>query len=239
VQRDFELVMLHSGEGRVTLNKTVHDLKIGKVYLFLPGGREHFHFAADKETHHSWCAIRPRFMPESLKKILRRAPFSAQCSDLFHSQVASALKLRGLRDTATRILIEQLGLCLFAEFLHASRASYSDLGDQAVRNFLQYIEDHFGEQDCMEAARRAAGVSRSTLVYKFRTFMQSTPGSYLWNHRVERGAAMLAETGYTVAEIAYHCGFKNPFHFSRKLKEQCGRSPREIRRETQSKEPTS
>ena len=37
--------------------------------------------------------------------------------------------------------------------------------------------------------------------------------------------------GNTAAEIAYCCGFKNPFHFSRLLKKRTGRSPRDIRRQ--------
>jgi AraC family L-rhamnose operon regulatory protein RhaS len=41
---------------------------------------------------------------------------------------------------------------------------------------------------------------------------------------------MLTETGLTIAEIAYTCGFKNQFHFSRKVTECQGMSPREFRR---------
>ncbi len=60
--------------------------------------------------------------------------------------------------------------------------------------------------------------------------MGCTPARHLWKFRLERGVAMLEETGHTVAEIAYRCGFKNPFHFSRLIKQQAGRPPREIRR---------
>ncbi len=34
----------------------------------------------------------------------------------------------------------------------------------------------------------------------------------------------------TVAEIAYRCGFKDPFHFSRLVKKLQGLPPREVRR---------
>jgi AraC-like DNA-binding protein len=48
--------------------------------------------------------------------------------------------------------------------------------------------------------------------------------------RTERGIQMLVETGLTVAEIAYRCGFQSPFHFSRLATRLQGISPREIRR---------
>jgi AraC family L-rhamnose operon regulatory protein RhaS len=81
----------------------------------------------------------------------------------------------------------------------------------------------------LSAARLASGVSRNTLLSKFHRIMHTTPAHYLWKVRAERGISMLKETGRTIAEIAYHCGFKNPFHFSRLLKQRTGRSPREIR----------
>jgi AraC-like DNA-binding protein len=231
IQRDFELVTLHSGECQATVEGVSRDLAIGKVYLFLPGRREHFQFAVERETHQSWCAVRAEFMPKSVQSVLRGAAFSASCSELFHVLQAAAFKLRGpLQDSSTSAMIDQLGICLFTEFLHTSREPNPAFGDPAVASFLNYIESHFGEENCLESAREAANISRNALIYKFRNALKSTPANYLWNYRVERGIAMLKETGHSIAEIAYQCGFSNPFHFSRKVKEKLGSSPRDIRR---------
>ena len=240
VQRDFELVILHSGECQLQLNGAAHQLKPDRVYLLRPGGREYFQFATDKDTHHSWCALRPRFVPKSLEACLRRAPLAAPCSALFHSLLEGALKLRFSRQASVRVLAEELALCLFADFLHAAREGESGAyGDLAVRNFLLFVEEHFGEEDCLQAARAAAGVSRNSLFQKMHRVMKTTPAHFLWQFRAERGAAMLAETGQTVGEIAYRCGFKNPFHFSRLLKRRFGESPKEIRQQAWARESTA
>ena len=57
VQRDYELVVLHSGECELRLDGTLQPLKADRVYLMRPGGREHWQFSADKETHHAWCSV--------------------------------------------------------------------------------------------------------------------------------------------------------------------------------------
>jgi len=231
VERDFELVILHSGECQATVDGVAHDLTIGKVYLFVPGQREHFQFAVERETHQSWCAVHPGFMPNNIKAALLTSNFAAPCSELFHLLQAAAFNLSGsLKDSSTSAMIEQLGICLFAEFLHASHGPNPAVYDPTVINFLSYMERHFGEEGCLEAARQAANISRNALIYKFNAALHSTPARYLWDYRVERGIAMLRETGHTIAEIAYQCGFRNPFHFSRKVKEKTGSSPREIRR---------
>ena len=237
VQRDFQLVILHSGECQLQLDGAAHQLKADRVYLLRPGGREYFQFAADRESHHSWCSMRPRFIPKSLEARLRRAPLSAPCSALFHSLIENALKLRFSRQSSVRVLVEAMALCLLAEFLHAAReAEAGAYDDMAVRNFLLCVEGHFGEEDCLQAARAAAGVSRNTLFQKLRRAMETTPANFLWQFRAERGAAMLAETGQTVGEVAYRCGFKNPFHFSRVLKRCFGKSPKEIRQQAWARE---
>jgi AraC-like DNA-binding protein len=229
LQRDFELVILHSGACRVRVNDGARDLTPGKAYLFLPGGREHFQFSDHKETHHFWCSIRPDFMPKILRGRLCAAPFSAPCSELLRSIQSSAFKLRAVR-TTSHFLIDQLGLCLFAEFLESASQADPAISDAVIHGFQHYVEEHFGDVDCLQAALKATGVSRNTLLYKLHSAMHTTPAAYLWKLRVERGAAMLAETGHTSAEIAYRCGFKSPHHFSRLLKQHQGQSPREFRK---------
>lgn len=234
VQRDYGLMVLHSGECQWRLNGTVHPLKADRVYLMLPGRREHWQFSADKETHHSWCTVRPSFMPKRLAAALRRAPFSVPCTALFHSLLQNAINLRFSQQPVVGVLAEHLVLCLFAEFLHSAHKNDSSTGDDlTVRNFLLCVENHFGDENCLQLARQASGASRNSLLRNFHTAMQTTPAKYLWKFRVERGAAMLAETGQTAAEIAYRCGFKSPFHFSRLFKKHLGQSPKEFRRDGQ------
>jgi transcriptional regulator GlxA family with amidase domain len=56
-----------------------------------------------------------------------------------------------------------------------------------------------------------------------------TPAGYLWKVRANRGHQMLLRTGLTIAEITFQCGYKNPFHFSRQIRQQFGMSPTEVR----------
>jgi AraC-like DNA-binding protein len=232
VQRDYELVILHSGQCRVSVDGAPRELRADAVYLFLPGRHEHFRFAGDRQTHHSFCSVRPAFMPKSLRRQLQKATAHINCSEIFRNLLAAIFKLSPSQEASARLLIDQLSLSLFAEYLSSARrvASESDR-DQAVNRFLRHIEEHFGEEDCLLQAHRAARISRNGLIIKFHDRMRTTPARYLWRMRVERGAAMLYETGHSIAEIANHCGFRNPFHFSRLVKGHFGVSPRALRQQ--------
>ena len=236
-QRDFELIFIHSGEGRVTLDNVVRPMKTGTVSLFLPGSHDYFQYAPDRETHHSWCTIRPGFMPKKLRELLIQPLISVPGSNLFRALFEAALKLKPTPNNPHDPLIEHLACSAFAECLHiSSKKSRGLIGDPAVNAFLRHVGDHFAEENCLSSARLAAGVSRNTLLSRLHQNLQTTPAQYLWKVRVEHGISMLAETGQTIAEIAYRCGFKNPYHFSRMLKQQTGRSPKEIRHHAWTKE---
>ena len=233
IQPDYQLVLVHSGGCRVAVDQQEFELELGRVHLFLPGRREHFHFSAQGQSHHSWCSVCPRFLPKDLRRELDRvAAGSVPSSKTFEHLLAAAFALRlPLDDYAIRE-INLMASCFFAEYLRLARDVIAATeADEPVRKARSYMAEHLGELDCLALATKICGVSRNALIYKFRQNFGLTPARYLWRLRVERGLAMLGETGHTVAEIAYQCGFKTPYHFSRLVRRFQGASPRDLRRQ--------
>src|SRR5262249_30343134 len=118
-----------------------------------------------------------------------------------------------------------------------AKAATEAMDNSVVAKAIRYMEQHLVEEGCLQNAHVAADVSRNTLISRFRSELGTTPARYLWRLRAERGTAMLAETGCTVAEIAYACGFADASHFSRLVKKLQGVSPQDLRRSLWSGEP--
>lgn len=229
-QRKYLLVLLHSGECEALLNGIQLRLKLGTVYLFLPGHREFFRFSTKQETFHSWCHFAPKLMPPSWRPILKRGPFMAPCSDVFNRIMSTAFSFGVIRAEGAGRVVNSLGQALFSEFLNMAHSSLKK-GDQDewVNRAVYHMEDHFSEENCLRNSLRAAGCSRNALIYKFRQQLEMTPARYLWKLRIEKGLSMLVQTGLNISEIGYRCGFKNPFHFSRSIRLSQGLSPRAVR----------
>jgi AraC-like DNA-binding protein len=230
IQRNFQLVILHSGSCQVTVDGVKHNLTPGWVSLYVPKHTEYFMFSTKAETHHTWCHLSPKFVSTILKRHLQKAPFTIPCSEAFKHLHAAAFKLRLPVRQHAGSLIDNLGLALFFEYLNMAQeqASHSR-HDAAVNTAIRYMEEHFGDDNCLQSAHKASGISRNAMIYKFREELRTTPSRYLWKLRTEQGVAMLGETGLSVAEISYRCGFKNPYHFSRLVKTLQGSSPKKIR----------
>src|SRR5450631_4524764 len=127
-------------------------------------------------------------------------------------------------------MLRILGLAALEEYVRMAKEGWDEANrESSHERARRYLEDHCAEEDALRGAALAAGITPQHLIRLFRQHYQITPGRYLWQTRVERGAGLLAATGLTVSEIADRCGFKNPFHFSRLLRKSQGLSPRQLR----------
>jgi len=229
-QTDYELVIIHSGECQLNLDGKPHTLKVDHVCLLLPSHQEEYAFSPLHDTHHSWCTIAPHAMPTHLKLKMRDLPFSVPGSETFNHLLSCSFYLEGTRNENRDNVINIIGQALFAEFIHvAAKLGEHESIEICVSRATSYMEHHFSEENCLEQAQIYADVSTNTLIKKFREYTNLTPSRYLWKLRTERGIAMLNETGLMIAEIADQCGFKNQFHFTRKVTECQGMSPRQLR----------
>mgnify|MGYP000452538382 CR=1 FL=1 len=234
VQRDWQLVFLHSGQLSAAVDGKQRRLSPGQVGLFLPGKSEEFSFSETHATHHSWCAVTPSLVPGTLRRLLESSPESQVCSEVQTRLLAAGVALDGTDSEVARSVVDHIGLALLSAYAKAG-TEHADEG--VVAKAARYLEQHLFEDGCLQKAHLAANVSRNTLINRFSKELGMTPARYLWKKRAERGIAMLSETGHTIGEIAYACGFRDPFHFSRLVKGLQGVSPQNLRRQIWSTDP--
>ena len=232
VQADFQLVVIGEGEARVRVDGGEVRLAAGEVGLFQPGREEFFAFAAKRRTHHTWCSVRPDLVDAAL---------AAACGEVAPVQtmshrLAQLMELGlGMPPAAEReapALVETLGLAALREFVFSGgRAAAGGNQPDALVRLLEWLGLHAPEPADLAALAGVAGVSASQLVKLCKRHLGVTPIRALWEARTRQGVRMLRDTGLTVGEVAFRCGFQTPFHFSRWVRTVTGKSPRGVRAE--------
>lgn len=100
---------------------------------------------------------------------------------------------------------------------------------QAMREALDYLEEHWSRPITLEEAARQAHMS----VYHFSRTFKHTTGmslpSYLNSIRVDRAEELIRTSDQTMLDIALECGFTNVRTFNRAFRQLRGCAPSSLR----------
>lgn len=228
-QRHVELVLVHAGSARVSVDGEHRaTLAPGTVGLLLPGHTERFAFATAEPTHHAWIEGAPAGAPlDRLARLPPALPASTALTDLIGAAVDAA---RTPLATA-RPLLAALAAAALWRYVGEAESGAGGPGD-AVERARRFLHAHLGDPgvDLAQTAR-AAHVTPAHLVRRFRAELGVTPMAYLWQRRVATGIDLLRNTGLPVGDIAARTGFKSVYHFSRRVRAATGSPPTVVRRE--------
>lgn len=153
-----------------------------------------------------------------------------------HKTVLAALKqLSELEKDKTEYYVYEVLVSLSALWLEFRKNIQfpSEKQDTVIhtrmQKFLQYIEQHYGEDVSLEILAASANVSKSECLRCFNATLQTTPYKYLTEYRLSIAAKLLKNTDESVSNIAERVGFHQTSHFGKCFKEKTGYSPRGYR----------
>ena len=170
--------------------------------------------------------------PERLRSVAENVPLASEALVVRGARARTlAHRLAGELtqwNSTSRLVAEGLSLELLAEV-----AVKAERPERCPPAWLSQARELLREQ-CTEnasIARIAATVQVHPvhLTRTFRKFFRCTPGDYLRACRMEKAAALLAQTRKSLAEIALESGFADQSHFSKAFTQNFGSSPRHYR----------
>ncbi len=104
------------------------------------------------------------------------------------------------------------------------------VGDPIVAKALRFIRTQAAHVVSVEDVVEATSTSRRLLERHFKDVVGATVYREIQRTHIERACRMLAETNWSLAEIARRCGFSNPVHFSIAFKRHMRLTPQQHRR---------
>ena len=231
-QSSFQLVLMHSGHVTVWIDGQEHHTSANTIFLLFPDHEEHFVFAPECETWHTWLNVPTLNVDETLSTRLKQLAWALPLSPTMNQLLRSALLLQQIPFPTSRELLLTLGMQMLWRYLGEGELQLAHTDRQAsptVEQAQHFLSAHLGETLSLHDIARAVAVSPAHLIRLFHAQLHTTPMTYLWNRRVARGIELLEHTGMSVGAIAVQCGFQSRFHFSRRVREAVGYTPLEVR----------
>jgi len=233
------LLALLEGSMEVSWDGKSTTITAGQAALFYSFEAIEFRFPPGTRTRVQWCETGDPAGSELVRQKLRKAPLSIELSDVLQQMMDIGMRLSDESKDEVRAFRDALGEAMICAYLHKANLDRNEaIVPEAVSRGKEFIERHFSEPLGNEQIARGAKVTPQYLLRVFRRNCGVSPIQHLWNVRADKGAFLLRQTGLTVSEIAYQCGYKNPFHFSRHIKAKYGHSPSDLRKLRRTLQPS-
>lgn len=112
---------------------------------------------------------------------------------------------------------------------HAFAQTGYDRESRRVNKVKEYIARHYKEEIKLDTLAALVAMAPSAFSRFFKQRTGRGPMDYIIDVRLGVAARMLVDTGTSVSEICYACGFNNLSNFNRTFKARRGYTPRDFR----------
>jgi AraC-like DNA-binding protein len=224
------LLMIESGTATIQIGDCHHAVRENQIACTVNHEPVTIHCPRELSTRTSWCEAHPNALPEHERKSIEETPRVITLSKRLQTLFKLGIDLGVIPSTKTNELRNSLGHACFRAFIYESNIAVEE--EPIPNSFKQarlYIEERFLEDCSLPTLAKVVGISAQHLTYGFNRYFGITPIRYVWQLRLSQGVGLLRRSGLSVSEIAYQCGYQNPYHFSRQVKEKYGSSPKQLR----------
>ena len=175
--------------------------------------------------------------PDLAEEIDRRTRLSAietYVSRTRAIELAIRLFQRQRNGLVDRLAAESCALDLLADIIDqdSERGSAMLSGDHArVMRICDYLEANLDKEHHLLSLARQAGMGLSSFKTKFQAATGKTVFGFLTQKRLERALLGMEKEGWSVAQAAWHTGYRHPTNFSSAFRRHFGFNPKSIKRQ--------
>lgn len=224
------LIFVHEGLIRVTCDDEKTTLTGGQAAFFKNDCLFLIEMERDILHRVGWCEGVPGKIWASGPSPLAGASPVVPLTERLAALQRIGVELGFSSSTGLNDVRNAVGYALYTAFFHEAQLTERDrFVPKQVLRVRRHMDENMEKDVTVRELAAIANLSPQHLISSFRKNLGVTPMRYLWQMRANRGRGLLLQSGLSVSEIAYQCGYKNPFHFSRHIRQNFAMTPTEIR----------
>jgi AraC-like DNA-binding protein len=243
---DYELVWIIRGDVAYERDGVAYACPAESIALCIPGHTDFFRWDADQPTRHAYfhfdlASSDLKSLPSPAEwPVVRSCPDADVVRPMFRHLLSWRPRHRSgtwdLTDAETQLLDHVTRAVIWAYVLGhdtttevLERSPVPPAVERATALIRKRLDTDAREPIELRELAKAGGVTPEHLCRLFRKHTGHSPAETIRLARLDRAAALLSRSNYTVAEVADLCGFASPFHFSRAFKHAYHQSPSDLR----------
>ncbi len=216
-------VVIVSADGKATR------VREGGCIVYTPNSYQEF-YPDGCPLVHNWFHIKGDLSELLDKYSLVGGEVYYPADDSFITKLLQSIELEKTRNDlfANEVIMAKLNE-LFAKIARNCSNAHTPLPDsdtvRIFRAFRAKMQSEYALKWDIDTMAANTNLSRSRFNVLYRAIFKTSPKSDLISIRIEHAKLMLANTGYSVSDIAEKTGFSDEFNFIRRFKNSTGMTP--------------
>lgn len=235
----YRLIAVHSGQITLSISDASLTLLANRGILLPPKTR--LEMRSSTESTISWCQFPADLLPPAfafpIPSLSRPAPFDEKLGQFLlqqHPRAEAPQSTEAHKAMLAAVLSAMWHFC--AGFSKTGPTESSVPAPLLAAELL--FQRRYPESLSITTLAREVGVSKGHLIKLAHRYWQTTPAEKLWRIRLQAATRLLRESGLSIRAVSQACGFANPFHFSRRFRQEFGCDPRTWRQREWGLRPT-
>lgn len=247
---EHEILYVESGELRLSLDHTEHELRAGDV-AFISGGTIHSAEPTDCR-YHCYLVNLPLLMKRSdacmeraeqlQNGTLRILPLPGRETDLLAPLCREINELDRRHDDGYPFSLKGAIFHFFGIVLGQALVTQGDTASAEatagrMKLAMTYMEEHYASELRLSELAALADMTPNYFCHCFKQAVGQSPFEYLIRYRLAKAQYALRTTDRSVTEIALGSGFGDVSYFIRLFRERFGMTPKRYRNTAQEQKP--
>jgi AraC family transcriptional regulator len=182
------------------------------------------------------CAVRAKLVSSDARITFRLDLIenNTRITRLFENIIEELKEKEAGQEIIIASLIEQLVIYLLRHYANVQRSNELELSrvglvDRRIRRAVELMHAQLDRELSIEELSAAAYLSPFHFSRLFKKLTGATPHAYLASLRISRAQTLLAETDFSITQIASCVGYSSSSHFTKAFRQSTGLTPREFR----------
>lgn len=235
ITRDYYILhFILKGSGNYYVNGKLFTVNENQCFLIEPGISTLYQANPQNPWTYTWICFNGLIVPQILEQCnlsIDSPVITLPSTKKYYRIILNILKHHE-KIPANEYYIQSYLYAIFAKILQESSANYSDLelnDNSYVEKAIDYIKQEQFQDLNVENIAKHLNISQSYLYKLFKNKINVSPQDFILRTKISRACELLIKTNTAIFNIAYSCGYKNAFAFSRAFKQITHMSPRDYR----------
>lgn len=232
-KKSTEVVFVRSGEGSIVYQESEIDIKPNTIYFINPN-TDHTEISKRKLRYYVMTLNHFEVLDKNKMPIKTLQIPSADYGN-FLSLLDMAITESSKPDGNEAYVVALLSAVFFKiqniirENSTLGIFDHIDNYSSIVKSCMNYINIYFSEITAVDELCRKFNVSQRSLERLFMQELNISPVSYLKKVRLEKAAALLRASSFSISQISSMCGYSSFAYFTKEFKAAYGATPSKYR----------